>query len=280
MKASSPRRRTGLVLSGGGARGFAHIGVLRVLERSSVQVDVVAGTSMGAIIGALYAAGMTASEIDDLVGAFSWRDIIDLSLQAGFLKGEKLEAFLAEHLPEDFSALQLPLAITATDIESGEQILLSSGKLVPAVRASSSFPGAFEPVRHEGRMLADGGIINNLPVEAVTFLGATWKIASNVTAARRAPFVPPREEGPVLDRLLATVKFERRNPMLQMLLRGSDIMQSILTDLHHTMHPADVLIRMELLDMRAESFREHEAIVAAGEKAAEAVFRAHGLLND
>jgi predicted acylesterase/phospholipase RssA len=92
------------------------------------------------------------------------------------------------------------------------------------------------------------------------------------------PYVSPSEEGPFRERMVATVRLERRNPMLQMMLRSSDIMQSILTDLHYTMHPADVLVRMELPGMRVESFREYKALVAAGERAAEAAFTALDLL--
>jgi NTE family protein len=235
---------------------------------------------MGAVIGALYAAGMTADEIDTLADSVTWRDVIDLSLQGGLIKGEKLAHFLAEHLPADFSQLERSLVVTTTDVESGEQVLLSNGDLITAVRASSSFPGAFEPLEHEGRTLADGGIINNLPVDAASFLGANWKVASNVTPARRATYVSPSEEGRFWERMLATVRLERRNPMLQMLLRSSDIMQSLLTDLHYTLHPADVLVKMELPDIRVESFWQFRSIVDAGEQAAEAVFAAHGLLPD
>src|SRR6056297_853145 len=109
-------RRDGvaLVLSGGGARGFAHIGVLQVLEQRGIRVDAVAGTSMGAILGALYAAGYGADEIFDLADGLSWRDVIDLSLQAGLLKGDKLRTFLSAHLPRTFGELRLPLAVTTT----------------------------------------------------------------------------------------------------------------------------------------------------------------------
>src|SRR5690606_12547077 len=98
--------RVGLVLSGGGARAFAHIGVLRVLAKAGARFDVVAGTSMGAIVGALYAAGTTPDEIYELAKNLGWRDIVDISLQAGLIKGDKLEAFLAELLPADFADLE------------------------------------------------------------------------------------------------------------------------------------------------------------------------------
>ena len=184
-------RRDGvaLVLSGGGARGFAHIGVMQVLEERGIGVDAIAGTSMGAILGALYAAGYGASEIYDLADGLSWRDVIDVSLQAGLLKGDKLKAFLSAHLPRAFDELRIPLAVTTTDVETGEEHVVLTGSLVDAVRASSSFPGAFEPVEVDGRTLADGGIVNNLPVAAAALLGCEFVIASDATPPRRSSFV-------------------------------------------------------------------------------------------
>ena len=143
--------KVGLVLSGGGARGFAHIGVLRVLERHGVEPDVIAGTSMGAVLGALYASGYRADELFEIVAELTWRDIIDVSLNAGLIKGEKLREFLRQHLPETFADLAVPLAVTTTDMESGEQVVFLEGDLVPAVQASTCYPGAFEPVDFQGR---------------------------------------------------------------------------------------------------------------------------------
>lgn len=266
----------GLVLSGGGARGFAHIGVLRALERAGAKFDVVAGTSMGAVLGALYAAGKRADEIYDIAFNTSWRDVVDISLQAGLIKGDRLEAFLAVHLPASFEDLELPFAVTTTDIESGEDVLITEGDLIKAVRASISFPGAIEPIQYLGRTLADGGIVNSLPVSAATVLGANRTVASDVTAARHSVYRTPNEEGNWWERMVATVKLERRNPMLQMLLRSSDIMQSILVDIHASLHPPDLRIRMAMPQYRIESFKDFEDIVAIGERTAEATLAARG----
>ncbi len=277
MKRLQSSARVGLILSGGGARGFAHIGVLRVLERYGIEPRLVAGTSMGAIIGALYASGRSAEEIRELALGTSLRDILDISLQAGLLKGDRLAAYLAEHLPARFDELEMPLAITTTDIETGDQVILTDGDLITALRASASFPCAFEPIEYRGRVLADGGIVNNLPVEAASYLGAGWTVASDVTPERRASYTPPSEEGNWWERMLATVKLERRNPMLQMMLRSTDIMQSILTDIQYTLHPADLLIKMPLTGIRLEAFWEAEEIMERGVEAAEAACRAAGL---
>jgi NTE family protein len=259
-----------LVLSGGGARGFAHIGVLQALEARGVRIDAVAGTSMGAILGALVAAGKDAEEIYALTAKLGWRDVIDVSLQAGLLKGEKLRSFLAAHLPERFDQLALPLAITTTDLESGEEHVILDGPLVDAVRASSSYPGAFEPVEVDGRTLADGGIVNNLPVAAAALLGCEYVLASDATPPRRShALLDDADGGSWWERMLATVRLERRSPMAQMLLRSTDVMQAILTDLQYTLHPADVRIVLDMPQYRIESFREFREIVATGREVAE-----------
>lgn len=266
----------GLVLSGGGARAFAHIGVLRVLERVGARFDVVAGTSMGAIIGALHAAGYSADEVYETAKGVSWRDVVDISLQAGLIKGDKLESLLAELLPATFADLPVPFAVTTTDIESGEAVVIHEGDLVRAIRAASSFPGAIEPIQYGGRTLADGGIVNNLPVSAAALLGATRTVASDVTPARHSVYRTPDQEGNWWERMVATVKLERRNPMVQMLLRSTDIMQSILADIQVSLHPPDLRIRMAMPQYRIESFRDLDDLVAIGEAAAEAAIRSRG----
>lgn len=268
---------TGLVLSGGGARGFAHVGVLSVLEDIGAEFDVVTGVSMGAIIGSFYAAGYTAKEIHDIVTKVGWREIVDVSLKTGVFKGERLDAFLRSHLPETFAELKLPFAVGATDIETGEAVFLAEGDLVTAVRASAAFPGAFEPITINGRTLADGGIVNNLPVNAATLLGATTTVASDVTAVRHRLFVDPSEEDSSWwDRMVATVKFERRNPMMHMMLRSVDIMQALLTDMHAVLQPADLRIKIPMQNQQIESFSNAEEIIAEGVNAAKQAINAIG----
>jgi len=266
----------GLVLSGGGARGFAHIGVLRVLEREGARFDVIAGTSMGAIIGALYAAGRRADEIHELAATTTWRDVVDLSLGTGVFKGERLHAFLQEHLPATFEELEAPFAAVTTDIESGEEVVHTEGDLISAVRASASFPGAFDPVHLDGRTLSDGGIVNNLPVAAALLLGANRTIASDVTPPRQSVYETPEEQGSWWERMVATVRLERRSPMAQMLFRASDIMQSMLVDIRWGIHPADLRIKMTMPEYRIESFPAYEEIITEGERAAERALAAAG----
>lgn len=269
MERPANELRVGLVLSGGGARGFAHIGVLKVLERYGAEFDAVAGTSMGAILGALYASGMRAAQMQHLVESTGWRDVVDFSMKTGLIKGDRFKGYLAEHLPATFEELELPLAVTTTDVETGEAVVLTEGDLITAVRASSSFPGAFEPIKHMGRTLADGGIVNNLPIAAATALGANRTVASDVSPSRYAQFQTPEEEGTWWERTVATLKLQRRNPMVHMLLRSSDIMQSILVDIQASLQPADLRIRMALPGVGIESFTEYLRIIDFGEQAAE-----------
>ena len=279
MESPADHGRVGLVLSGGGARGFAHIGVLRVLERAGARFDVIAGTSMGAILGAFYASGRRADDLYHLADTTSWRDVVDLSLQTGLFKGDRLQAFLGDHLPATFEELEVPLAVTTTDIETGEGVVHMEGDLVRAVRASSSFPGAFEPIQLAGRTLADGGIVNNLPVAAATLLGATRSIASDVTAPRRSVYATATLNGNWWERMVQTVRLERRTPMAQMLFRSSDIMQAILVDIQYSLHPADLRIRLDMPEVRVESFREFRKIVGYGEETAERALEAVGGLD-
>jgi NTE family protein len=280
MEVARREKRVGLVLSGGGARGFAHIGTLKILEQSKMKVDVVAGTSMGAIFGALYAAGYSADTIYSMAQTTSWRDVLDFSLLSGLIKGDKLHQFLAEYLPRDFADLEKPFAVATTDVESGEEVFITDGDLITALRASSCYPGMFEPLQFRGRTLADGGIINNLPVEAVAFLDANYTIASDATPPRRLAFVDPLQDGNWWERFIATVRFERRNPMAQMVMRSSDIMQSILTDMQYALHPADIRVKHNMPHIRVESFWSFEEIVSLGEHNALQTFRDAGLLND
>jgi NTE family protein len=267
--------RTGLVLSGGGARGFAHIGVLRVLEANRVSVDALAGTSMGAIIAALYAHGYRSDDLQELANSISWRDVIDLSLAGGVLKGEKLQQLLGNYLPERFENLSRALAITCTDIEAGEQLIFTSGDLLTPLRASASLPGAFEPVEYEARTLADGGILNNLPVDAMALMRSHLNLASDVSPPRRAVFVDGEDgERSWWQRVLATVTLERRSPLAATTFRASEIMMRLLTDLQYIHHPADLRIQHEMHGYHLESFWAVDEIVELGAANARAALAA------
>ena len=180
----------GLALSGGAARGIAHAGVLEVFAGEGIPVRAIAGTSAGAIIGALFAAGVSPREIGRLALETRWLDLFTVRLpRAGLLPGEGLEQFLERHLPvRTFAELRLPFVAVATDLATGERVDLSAGDLVPAVLASCSVPILLEPVALGGRLLVDGGISSQLPVRALRVLnGALPAVAVDVNVGGLDP---------------------------------------------------------------------------------------------
>ena len=176
------RKKIGLVLGGGSAKGFAHIGVLRVLEKNNVPIDMVSGTSIGSIVGALHCLGYSSFEIEDLIKGVSWRKLLDLNLpKKGLIKGIKIESILREMFKDKrFSELNKPLFVTATDILNKQEIVFNKGDVTRAVRASISIPGIFNPVENNGRVLVDGGVLDNLPIEILKKNGAEIIIAVNL----------------------------------------------------------------------------------------------------
>ncbi len=177
------KRGVGLALSGGAARGIAHAGVLEVLVEAGVAVRAVAGTSAGAIVGALFAAGVTPVEIGRLALETRWIDLLHLRLpHAGMISGEGLERFFERVIPaQTFAGLRLPFAAVATDLATGRRVDVTSGPLARAVLASCSLPVLLEPVSIGGRLLVDGGVSSQIPVSTVRdTLGVTPVIAVDV----------------------------------------------------------------------------------------------------
>jgi NTE family protein len=182
------RKRLGLALSGGGARGVAHVGFLHVLDREGIPIDCIAGASAGSLAGAAYAGGIRGTELVELARQVRWRDLArpDRSRRGLFHLGP-LEAFLVQHLGDvTFGDLELPYAALAADPGNGELVVLKEGRLAPAVCASCAVPGVFVPVDVGGRILVDGGVINNLPISAVRALGADVVVGVGL-------FAPPDE---------------------------------------------------------------------------------------
>ncbi len=210
------RPRIGLVLSGGGAKGIAHIGVLRVIEESGLKVDYITGTSMGSIVGGLYASGYDASKLESLVLSMDWDDVLadyvsrrsvsidekgehdkyigsfqisrkGLKLPTGYKRGQKLTSILSlltlpVHHIDDFNELPVPFRCIATDIVTGEAFVITRGSLSEALRASMAIPSIFTPIEIDGRLLVDGGVVRNLPVSDARDMGADIVIAVDVGA--------------------------------------------------------------------------------------------------
>ena len=279
------RPRIGLVLSGGGARGTAHIGVLKVLEQMRVPVDAIAGSSMGAVVGGLYASGLSARDIEKIMTSINWQDAFrdrppreDLDLRRkeedetflvkyhfgfrdghlvvpkGLIQGQKLTETLRRlTLPvariSNFDDLPTPFRAVATDLESGESVVMGSGDLTSAMRASLSAPGVFAPVEREGRLLVDGGIADNLPVDIARSMGVDMLIVVDVSST-----LLPRKQltsAPVIS-----------NQMLSILISRSSQAQLA------TLSPRDVLIRPQLGEASAFDFGRVARVIEAGEKAA------------
>lgn len=172
--------KIGLALGSGSARGWAHIGVLRALKEAGIQPDVVCGSSIGALVGAAYAGGEL-ERFADWVQGLGMRDVfgfMDFNLSGGMLKGEKLISFWRRNFADfDIEASPIPFGAVATDLHSGAEVWMRQGSIADAVRASIALPGLFTPVRRDGRMLVDGGIVNPVPASLARAMGADIVIA-------------------------------------------------------------------------------------------------------
>jgi NTE family protein len=279
------RPRICLVLSGGGARGMAHIGVLKILEELKVPIDCIAGTSMGAVVGGLYASGMTAQQIESTIRSVDWQEAFrdapprrDLAfrrkqddrnflvrlplglkhgqilLPKGFIQGQKLQETLRQlTLPfsndTDFNTMPTPFRAVATDLETGNAVLMENGDLAVAMRASISAPGVFAPVESEGRLLVDGGLAENLPIDVARQMHADILIVSDVSF--------PLQPRAALDSALSI-----SNQMLAILVRKDANRQRA------TLGPEDVLIEPILGAASSTDFTAANNTIASGENAA------------
>lgn len=170
------RPKVGLVLGGGGAKGAATIGALKVIERAGIKVDYIAGTSIGAIIGGLYASGYTVSELETLFLSQEWQDILE-----GHRVDAKLKTLLSSRKTNTFNDTNIPFRCVATEMPMIKEVVLSSGNLAKAIRASMSIPELYEPVTWGGKDLVDGGMVNNLPVDVAKIMGANIVIAIDLS---------------------------------------------------------------------------------------------------
>jgi NTE family protein len=177
------RKKVALVLGGGSARGMAHIGVLKVFQKEKINFDCIVGTSIGALIGTFYAMDQDISNAEVLASKFNVREALDFMLppSTGLIKGDRIYTTIKEAVGDKtFSDLKIPVAMVATDIEKGEEVLFTEGSLAEAIRASCSYPGIFVPQRIDGRLLVDGGIINTVPVSVARRMGYDIVIAVDV----------------------------------------------------------------------------------------------------
>ncbi|MGL6223243.1 MAG: patatin-like phospholipase family protein, partial [Steroidobacteraceae bacterium] len=286
VAAEPARPRIGLVLSGGGARGAAHVGVIRALEEMRSPVDAVAGTSMGAVVGGLYAAGLSGEEIERIFRDLDWQEVIrdraprrerayrrkqddrnilakgalgvspseGVTLPLGLVQGHKITQVLREATArvadvQDFDRLPTPFRALATDLETGERVVLGQGDLVTVLRASMSAPGVLTPVEVNGRLLVDGGLVDNLPVELAQGMGVDRLIVVDVSF-------------PLADRQGLTSAFDITNQMVGIMVR-----RGTLESKEH-LQPGDVLIEPDLGAMTAIEFARMPQVMEQGKTAA------------
>lgn len=285
------RPRVALVLGGGGARGLAHIGVLKVLERARIPVDCVVGTSMGALVGGIYASGRTAQQVDEAVRAIVWGEVLDdrparpqrayhdkqdddlglmglglglsdggqLLLPKGAIGTHKVDLLIRKLVnnaaPDRFDDLPLPFRAVAADLENGDMVVLSRGDLAAAMRASMAVPGVFPPVERDTRVLVDGGVARNLPVDVARGVCGDVVIAVDVGS----PLLTRRQTTDALSISDQTVRV---------------MMQRNVDESVKQLGKRDILIRPELGTMSATAFADTTQAIAAGEEAAKAALPA------
>jgi NTE family protein len=265
--ARGERARLGLVLSGGGARGLAHIGVLKVIEEAGIPVDLLVGTSMGGLIAAAYAAGLTPQHMEQealrMARLRKLASLADRDLpRRGLFAGKRVQEYLVRQLGErTFAELRLPLALVAVDLIRGEEVVLHEGPLVPTVRATVSLPGIFAPLRVGGRLLVDGGVLNHLPVDVARKMGSAAIVAVDVR--------------PSLNGLEAMEKdslLEQWKGLLAVLRACLALMEQRLTEHKLAQARPEVVIRPTLPpDVGTlTGFGKAAEIIAAGEAAARA----------
>lgn len=245
--------RIGLALGGGAARGFAHIGVIKVLEAQGLTPDLVVGTSAGAVVGALYAAGNTGFELQKMAFKLEESKISDWSMpDRGVFKGEALQQFVNNAVAQRaIENLKKPFGVTATDLRSGEGVLFRTGNTGMAVRASATVPGVFQPVSINSHEYVDGGLSSLVPVRSARQMGATVVIAVDISARP-----DKRTVRGTLDILLQTFT-----------IMGQNLAR-------HELEEADVVIRPQVGGVGATDFQARHDAILEGEKAAQAALPA------
>ena len=259
-----PKRKIGLALGSGAIRGLAHIGVLEVLEKEGIPIDMIAGTSTGAAVGALYAQGKGAGQIKKLTLELGWKKLtplVDLSLpKTGFIRGKKIKDLLASFIGGDikFSDLKVPFTCVATDIGTGEEIVIDRGSVLEAVRASISIPAVFTVVRRGGRYLVDGGLVNPVPVSIAKKMGADFIIAVNVI-----PDVTDRAYRVNKERTEGSREPNIINIIMQSIYIGTySLVRSSLEE-------ADIIIEPQVAHIGAGDFLHAQELILQGKLAAQ-----------
>jgi NTE family protein len=247
------RKKIGLALSGGGARGFAHVGVLKVLAEHEIPIDYISGTSIGSFVGGAFAAGMTASEIEAMAQRVGWRHVTRPSFSPrALLSNAPMSRYIRRYFPVTrFEDLKIPFTAVACDLVSGKEVRLrAAGDLISAIRASCAVPAVFLPITNgDKRLLVDGGIAAPVPVDAVREMGAEVVIA--------------------VDLLSSGIPF-RRAPQTALGILFSSAMTLLRAAVDNQEYKADVVITPEIAHIRPDRLNHRDECFALGEAAARA----------
>lgn len=291
MKKSTQKPVVGLALGGGSARGWSHIGVIRVLAQAGIQPDVISGTSIGALVGAVYAAGELA-RFEQWIMGLKFSEIVsymDISLNSGLLKGERLmEFFRKDYVDRPIEALPIPFAAVATSLNTGAEVWLRTGSTLDAVRASIALPGLFEPSLINGQLLVDGGLVNPVPVSLARAMGADIVIAvdlsSNITgesaqanqpkdslAEQQEDWLAKLKNG--LDKVMPNTSPAKQNlpSILDVMSTSINIMQVRITHSRMADDPPDIIVTPHLAHINLLDFHRAQEAIDEGEKAMRAV---------
>ena len=283
-----PPPRIGLALGSGSARGWSHIGVIRVLEEAGISPDIVCGTSIGSLVGAAYAGGQL-EPMETWVRSLTWQSVVgllDFTVNGGLIAGEKLFSFIRTHFnDQDIASLPKPFGAIATELVSGREVWLREGSMVAAVRASAALPGLFTPVQLDGRLLVDGALVNPVPVSLCRAMGADVVIAVDLNSdligrrfeAEEAPAEPPPSRfSAVWERLPLGLGQLKSGPssstdmpsIFDVLSISLNIMQVRITRSRLAGEPADVLIRPRLAKFALMDYHRAAQAIEEGERAA------------
>jgi NTE family protein len=255
--------KVGIALGSGSARGWAHIGVLRALEKAGIAPDVVCGTSIGALVGAVYADDDVAA-LEEWVTGLTWRKVLgffDISFNGGILKGAKLTGFLRDNFMEkEIAGLVRPFAAVATDLHSGREVWLRKGSVVEAVRASIALPGLFSPWERDGRQLVDGALVNPVPVSLCRAMGADFVIAVDLGSNMIGRHVANAESGR---------RGKKQPNMIEVVTTSLNIMSTRITRSRLAGEPADAVITPRLGQLGLLDYHRAAEAIAEGRAATE-----------